>query len=223
MPDYQPSRSSKPNDPRFLEEESFYYALLAEDPKAWEMLYRKVSDSFIPQTLSKSALSTDDAYDLLQEGLSICIVNLRDGKFVFQGKSIVAYASAICHRQWLTRLRKNKSVHLKSYQEPSAEEEEMVIDLIDEHEYDEHHSEPEIADVQSIWGDEEQDADYEALERARKEIGRNCQLLMDYFYVQEKSLAECGQLLGIQEGSAKVKRFRCFQRLKDLYFMYRKK
>ncbi len=222
MSEFEPSHSSKLTDARFLEEEKKYYALLANDPQAWEDLYVNVMKTFIPYVLNRSSLSSEDAYDLLQEGLAICLTNMRDRKFIFQGKPIAAYANAICQRQWLSQLRRTKHLQLKTYQEPSVDEVEWIDDLIHGNEFNEDFLENDIPEFQSIWADDIQEADYEALERARNELGRNCQLLIDYFYVQDKSLAECGKLLGIQEGSAKVKRFRCFQRLKELYFNYRK-
>ncbi|MDQ1089700.1 RNA polymerase sigma factor [Siphonobacter sp. SORGH_AS_1065] len=223
MSEIEPSHSSKPSHARFPEEEKQYYALLENNPKAWEELYLNVMKTFIPYVLNRSSISSDDAYDLLQEGLAICLANIRDKKFVFQGKPIAAYANAICQKQWLSHLRRTKNNRFKIYQEPTANEVDLIDDLIQGNESEDSALEKELAESQSIWSDDDQEADYEALDRARNELGRQCQVMIDCFYVQGKSLAECGEILGIQEGSAKVKRFRCVQRLKELYLGYRKK
>jgi DNA-directed RNA polymerase specialized sigma24 family protein len=71
-----------------------------------------------------------------------------------------------------------------------------------------------------IWEDSE--ADWEAVGRSFAEVGEDCRTMLHCFYVEEKSLGECGARIGLQENSAKVKRFRCAQRMKALYSQYKR-
>ncbi|MFT4032228.1 MAG: sigma-70 family RNA polymerase sigma factor [Siphonobacter sp.] len=201
------------------EEELFYQALRRDDPKAWERLYLDSYKKFIPYARQRSSISEADAEDILQEALAEVSLKVRDGRYVFQGKPINAYAFTVCRNNWLTFLRKHKLTKLDTYKESTKTDDDEYMDI----ETESSETEEELVPELSIWGDEEVEADLEALELAQKELNKDCQTLIHYFYVEEKTLAECGILLGIQEGSAKVKRFRCTQRFRDLYLNYRKK
>lgn len=182
----------------------FYQALLADYKQAWECLYINAFRSFVPYARQRSAISTDDALDILQEGMAEFAIKLRNGKYVFQDRPVAAYVFTICRNRWVTYLRKN---HIQK------------LDTIQDNLADESDSPGSLSDDGSIWGDSE--VDWEAVGRAFAEVGDDCRTMLHCFYVEEKSLGECGSRIGLQENSAKVKRFRCAQRMKALYSQYK--
>ncbi len=203
--------SSKSNEEKRIE------ALQANDDIAWRDLYLEVSRIFIPYALQRSSISEDDAYDIFQEAMIECSLKIRGGHFQFQGKPVTAYAFTICRYRWINFVKRQKPTD--SYQEWSLEDDNPFLDD------DTESTASSMADWvdSSLWGDETVEADLQALQRAKDELSDACRTLIECFYVEEKSLAECGARLGIQEGSAKVKRFRCTQRFRELYLTYRKK
>lgn len=185
-------------------DEVLYQALVSDDRRAWNALYADVYRRFIPYALQRSAISEEDAGDILQEAFAGFAVNLRNGRYQFVGKPVGAYVFRMCQLKWYSFLRDtDKPVPLDSLRKAADDEDEDA--------------DWDLAEAAATPG-----ADLNALEKAIRELQEGCRKLMHFFYVEEKSLAECGALLGIQEGSAKVKRFRCAQQLRDLYFRYRK-
>lgn len=199
---------------------AFYQALLVGYKQAWECLYINAFRSFIPYARQRSTISSDDALDILQEGMAEFALKLTNGKYVFQGKPVAAYVFTVCRNQWVSFLRKNHLQQLTPFLEAADEEEESLF-VTDEQ------GNSQLADdataqasgPDSIWGDAE--VDWQAVGRAFAEVGTDCQTMLNCFYVEEKSLGECGARIGLKEGSAKVKRFRCAQRLKALYSQYK--
>ncbi|MBO0935280.1 sigma-70 family RNA polymerase sigma factor [Fibrella sp. HMF5335] len=208
---------------------AFYQALLADYKQAWECLYINVFRSFMPYARQRSAISTDDALDILQEGMAEFAIKLKNGKYVFQEKPVAAYVFTVCRNRWVSYLRKNHIQKLETMQDDMAEE----TDSPDSYESTSQavsietggdvsgreDSEASVADGGSIWSDSE--VDWEAVGRAFADVGADCQTMLHCFYVEEKSLGECGARIGLQENSAKVKRFRCAQRMKALYSQYK--
>ena len=96
---------------------AFYQALLADYKLAWECLYIRAARSFVPYARQRSAVSTDDALDILQDGMAEFALNLKTGKFVFQGKPVAAYVFTICRNQWVSFLRKNNIRKVDVFQE----------------------------------------------------------------------------------------------------------
>ena len=86
---------------------AFYQALLADYKQAWECLYIRAARSFVPYARQRSAISTDDALDILQEGMADFALKLKNGRYVFQGKPVAAYVFTVCRNQWVSFLRKN--------------------------------------------------------------------------------------------------------------------
>ncbi len=209
---------------------SFYQALMADYKPAWECLYIRAARSFVPYARQRSAISKDDALDILQEGMAEFAINLKTGKFVFQGKPVAAYVFTICRNQWVSFLRKNHIQKADTFQETTDDDETDTYsgrettpnsDRADGQNGTQSDEEPNRPDASadSIW--ESREVDWKAVGRAFAEVGADCQIMLNCFYVEEKSLGECGARIGLQENSAKVKRFRCAQRLKALYSQYK--
>ncbi|WP_421829900.1 RNA polymerase sigma factor [Larkinella sp.] len=209
---------------------AFYQALLADQTQAWECLYIRSYRVFIPYASQRSSISTDDALDILQDGLTEFALKLKNGKYVFQGKAVTAYVFTVCRNRWVNFLKKKRIQKLDTSTEAVAEEDEFVWNepnpflstylenLGDD--LPEHENRESPAERDALWEDSE--ADWEAVGRAFAEVGEDCRTMLHCFYVEEKSLGECGSRIGLQENSAKVKRFRCAQRMKALYTQYKR-
>ncbi len=208
----------------------FYQALLADYQRAWECLYLRAYRTFIPYACQRSAISTDDALDLLQEGLAEFAVKVKNGKYTFQGSAVTAYVFTVCRNRWVTFLKKNRLRKTGSWSETAAEESDLGdasderpspfgFRGTDEDDAEELQNDAGESERGTLW--EDADVDWEAVGRAFAELTDDCRTMLNCFYVEEKSLGECGARIGLQETSAKVKRFRCAQRMKTLYRQYK--
>ncbi|KAA9340399.1 RNA polymerase sigma factor [Larkinella humicola] len=209
---------------------AFYQALLADQTQAWECLYIRSYRVFIPYASQRSSISTDDALDILQDGLAEFALKLKNGKYVFQGKAVTAYVFTVCRNRWVNFLKKNRIRKLDAGTEAVAEENDFIWNepnpflstYLENSEDDlpENENRENPAERDALWEDSE--TDWEAVGRSFAEVGEDCRAMLHCFYVEEKSLAECGARIGLQENSAKVKRFRCAQRMKALYTQYKR-
>lgn len=207
----------------------FYQALLADHKHAWECLYIHIFRSFVPYARQRSAISIDDALDILQEGMAEFAIKLKNGAYAFQDKPVAAYVFTVCRNRWVSYLRKNRIQKLDAIQDDPADETDSPGDYgsadqsvrveLGDPMRQRADTEAGLSDGRSIWSDSE--VDWEAVSRAFAEVGDDCRTMLHCFYVEEKSLGECGARIGLQENSAKVKRFRCAQRMKALYSQYK--
>lgn len=211
------------------ENQVFYQALFSDNQSAWECLYIKAYRSFIPYARQRSLISEDDALDILQDGLAEFAVKLKNGKYLFQGRPVTAYVFTVCRNRWVSYLKKNP-VWKGDTNLDIADEDDDVLSINGRSEAvtifssndgtNEDEDETEIVGRDAIWDDNE--VDWEAVNRSFTEVGDDCRTMLHCFYVEEKSLGECGARIGLQENSAKVKRFRCAQRMKALYTQYKR-
>jgi RNA polymerase sigma factor (sigma-70 family) len=211
---------------------AFYQALLADQTQAWECLYIRSYRVFIPYASQRSSISTDDALDILQDGLADFALKLKNGKYVFQGKAVTAYVFTVCRNRWVNFLKKNQirkfdvtTENIADDDDPfSTEANPFLNSFLESSPDSSFDSDTENRESSSerdvIWEDNE--ADWEAVARSFAEVGEDCRTMLHCFYVEEKSLGECGARIGLQENSAKVKRFRCAQRMKALYTQYKR-
>ncbi|GAA4403085.1 hypothetical protein GCM10023187_18820 [Nibrella viscosa] len=211
------------------ETEGFYQALFRDSQPAWECLYIKAYRSFIPYARQRSLISEDDALDILQEGLAEFAVKLKNGKYLFQGKPVTAYVFTVCRNRWVSFMKKNPirkgnvDLEMEANEDDlfaSSEQPQMVTMFRRDDDPEDDDSENSLEARDSIWEDSE--VDWEAVNRSFAEVGEDCRTMLHCFYVEERSLGECGARIGLQENSAKVKRFRCAQRMKALYTQYRR-
>ena len=204
---------------------AFHQALLDDGKQAWECLYISVFRSFVPYAQQRSAISLEDALDILQEGMAEFAVKLKNRKYVFQGRPVAAYVFTICRNQWVSFLRRQHIQRVEVSQDRTADDDDSGNEysskrqtFIDDGHLDGGQEVPS-ADDGPIW--ETSEVDWRAVGKAFADVGTDCQTMLHCFYVEEKSLGECGARIGLQENSAKVKRFRCAQRLKALYIQYK--
>lgn len=199
-----------------------YQALRDDTQRAWECLYLRAYRTFVPYACQRSPISTDDALDLLQEGLAEFAVKLKNGKYAFQGSPVTAYVFTVCRNRWVSFLKRNRIQRVEATAETADEEEapdESAPVFLARTDAEADEDDDTATSRDPIWG--EADVDWEAVSRAFDQVGDDCRTMLHCFYVEEKSLGECGARIGLQENSAKVKRFRCAQRMKTLYGQFK--
>ncbi len=141
--------------------------------------------------------SLENAKDVFQDAFFSCWKKLSDGKFSPQTiTEIQAYLFTAAKNKWIDIKRregKNREVSLDTYIVSMAEDDNLFK--------------------------EEKDKKEEQLTitlGAFEKLGRACKELLTQFYFEKTSLKLIAEQLNIEEASAKNKKYRCIQKLKEL-------
>lgn len=207
----------------------FYQDLQKERSEAFTCLYIQTYQLCLPFALNKGS-NQEEAEDLLQECLAIFIDKLRDGTYIFQeGAKITTYFYRIYVNQWK-----------KSFEQKSKRSEvRLLLNHDEEQDEDDSHSKDwnpssfiavfsnedkneEILKLnnKSIFDDYDEDERswiFKKLNRSFKLLAEDCQKVLHWFYVEDWSLRQIAQELGMTEASASVKRFKCAKYLKEKF------
>lgn len=145
----------------------------------------------------KNGGTLDNAKDVFQEAYFACWKKLSGGKFRPKNKKeIEAYLFTIAKNKWVdqTRVvarRKTISINEKMYQ-LEADDITRTSDL------------------------EKKEAQLSITLTAFENLGQGCKDLLTQFYFHKKPLRAIAESLGLEEASAKNKKYRCIQKLKEL-------
>lgn len=138
-------------------------------------------------------LKDEDVKDIFQEGVIALWSNIKDGVFTLSEQvKLSTYLGQICKYKCLDRMKK------KSFQMEHSWE-----DTLD-------YGEDDVKDF-------EEDEEVTLLRKSISNLGERCRNLLTYFYFEEKKLQEIALLTGIGESSIKNEKYRCMQKLKELY------
>lgn len=162
-------------------------ALRIGQASAYQNLYRQCFP-MVWKYVRNNHGSKEDAIDLLQDAMVILYRNLQKENFMLTCK-VSSYIYAVCRQNWLYFLRKKKlaSIDINS-----------LVDTIPE----------ETKAIESLT-DEQLNALLDKLDQVSKQ-------LLVLFYYQNKSLEEIAAQLNLTSANtAKVKKFRCLNRLKQ--------
>ena len=180
--------------PLYATETDFYRALSHRDERAYGYLYADVFPSFQHWVLTNSG-SAMDAEDAFQKGLLNFLLNVETGKYQLQaGTRITTVAFEYCKRVWLTELKSARLRHR------SAMPEHM-----------------ELADTADVVQDMERMDTISTVQQALRQLKDECRKLLEWFYVDEVSLREIAERLGMKEESVKSKRYQCAEKWKVFY------
>ena len=136
-----------------------------------------------------------DAEDAFQKGLLSFLLNIETGKYQFQeGTRVTTVVFEYCKRVWLTEL---KSARLRtSVTMPDG------FDAID---------------TTDVANDLDRLDVVNAVRQSLQRLKGDCRQLIEWFYVEELSLRDIAQRLGMKETSVKSKRYDCAEKLKAFY------
>ncbi|WP_338874417.1 sigma-70 family RNA polymerase sigma factor [Spirosoma sp. SC4-14] len=186
--------------PTFSTDLDLYNALRRRDEKAYHFLYAESFPSFRHWVLTHNGAAMD-AEDAFQKGLLSFLLNLETGRYELQSNTrITTVVFEYCKRVWFTEL---KSARLRMRG--------TIPDAVDM---------PDTADVAN---------DLERLELVdvvRQSLGQlkdECRKVVEWFYIEELSLREIAEKLGMKESSVKSKRYQCTEKLKEYYLQTTKR
>ena len=154
--------------------------------------YKKIEDYIL-----KNRGSMPQAKDIYQEAFITVWKNIKEGKFSPHNETALqGYLYQIAKNKWTDELRSSrfkKTNSLESFHQFSENGEENTTSLFEE-------KEQKIA----------------LAEKAFQKIGDECKQLLSQFYFEKKSLRDIAALFNIGEASARNKKYRCIQQLKEL-------
>lgn len=175
-------------------DQDLYRALSQRDERAYSYLYTESFPSFRYWMLNNSA-SEMDAEDAFQKGMLSFLLNVETGRYQFQpGTRVTTVVFEYCKRVWLTEL---KSARLRMRG--------AMPDVVD------------TADTADVVEDLER-LDIVSLVRASLgQLKGDCRQLIEWFYVDDLSLRDIAERMGMKESSARSKRYSCAEKLKAIY------
>lgn len=180
--------------PLYKTEKELYDALTRRQDQAYHYLYTDVFPSFQHWVLTNSG-SAMDAEDSFQKGLMNFLLNIETGKYQLQaGTRITTVAFEYCKRVWQTEL---KSARFRR----SA----TLTDSVD------------AIDTSDVIKDLERMDVVNAVQQSLRQLKEDCRKLLEWFYVDELSLRDIAERLGLKEESVKSKRYQCAEKMKAFY------
>lgn len=177
-----------------MDEKQLLQGLATNDRKSVEAIYK---DSFnvIQSMILNNQGTADDARDIFQEALIVLYEKVRQGSFELQCQ-IRTYLYAVSKRLWLKRLQQQRRMYA-DWNDP-AEPVSVDTDL-------ERH--------------QQEDADFERMERAIQQLGEPCKGLLEAYYLQNQNMATIAAQFGYTNAdNAKNQKYKCLMRLKKIFF-----
>lgn len=136
-----------------------------------------------------------DAEDAFQKGMLSFLLNVETGKYQLQENArITTVVFDYCKRVWLTEL---KSARFRT----RATMPETI----------------NAVDTSDVAKDLERLEVIDAVQESLKLLKEECRKLIEWFYVEELSLREIAERLGMKESSVKSKRYDCAEKWKLFY------
>ncbi|MBD2699302.1 sigma-70 family RNA polymerase sigma factor [Spirosoma sp. BT702] len=180
--------------PIYSTEQELYDALSRRNERAYQILYAEVWPSF--RNWVNTNNGTDmDAEDAFQKGMLNFLLNVETGKYQLQaGTRITTVVFEYCKRVWLTELG---SARMRTRS--------TMPDTIDN------------PDLTNVVNDLERMDVVNAVRHSLHQLKEECRKLIEWFYVDELSLREIAERLGMKETSVKSKRYDCAEKLKAFY------
>jgi RNA polymerase sigma factor (sigma-70 family) len=189
LPELMPSRPLQ-----YSTDQALYDALLHRDDRAYEWLYANLYPSFRFWMTNNNGTEAD-AEDAFQKGLVSFLANLESGRYQHQaGTKVTTVIFDYCKKVWLTELSSARRRHAAAMPEEVniASSEDALDDLI-------------------------RTDTVEAVRTALSELKEGCRQLMQWFYVDERSLRDIAVEMNMKETSVKSKRYECTEQLKRIY------
>lgn len=172
-------------------------AFLTNNESAMQNFYL----SEFPKTqyfILKNGGSKENAKDIFQDAFFACWKQLDSGKFKPENSAqIEAYLFQTVKNKWIdwTRSkakRKTVSIDTHSHQMVGSEEQSQMVDQ------------------------ENKEWKLSITLKAFEQLGQSCRDILTQFYFQKLSLRQIADKLNMEEASAKNKKYRCIQKLKEL-------
>jgi RNA polymerase sigma factor (sigma-70 family) len=177
-----------------MDEKQLLHGLATNDRKSIEAIYQGSYNS-IQSLIVNNQGSVDDARDIFQEALIVLYEKVRQGDFELNCQ-IRTYLYSVSRRLWLKRLQKQKRL----YAEWEDADELVSVDTdLDRH--------------------EQEDADYERMDRSIQQLGEPCKSLLEAYYLRKQNMASIAAEFGYTNAdNAKNQKYKCLMRLRKIFF-----
>ncbi len=170
-----------------------YKALKKRQEWAYDHLYEELRPPF-SYWVTRNSGSEMDAEDAFQKGLMNFLLNLETGRYQFQEDAkITTVIFEYCKKVWINELNSSRIKTRTTM--PDAYDPAQDTDLQEDLERGE-----AIAQVR----------------QALHQLKKDCRQLIEWFYMEDLSLREIADKLGMKESSTKQKRYDCTEHLKEL-------
>ncbi|GAB3991335.1 hypothetical protein GCM10028807_21180 [Spirosoma daeguense] len=180
--------------PIYSTDRDFYEALRRRDERAYQHLYAELYPSF-QHWMQQNSGTEMDAEDAFQKGLLNFFLNVETGKYQFQESTrITTVVFEYCKRVWFTELG---SARMRTRN--------AMPDTFD------------AVDTADVAKDLERMEVVNVVRQSLNQLKGECQKLIEWFYVDELSLREIAERLGMKESSVKSKRYDCAEKMKAFY------
>lgn len=165
-----------------------------------EVLLKDFYTAEYPKTkyyILKNGGTIDSANDVFQEAFFACWKKLSTGKVTPKSKSeIEAYLFTTAKNKWIDQIRfrdKKKTISIDEKAHQLAADETPPITEV-------HEKEEQLTITLTAF----------------ENLGQACKDLLTWFYFHKMSLKDIAESLDMEEASAKNKKYRCIQKLKEL-------
>ncbi len=146
----------------------------------------------------KNSGTIDHAKDIYQEAFIRVWKNVKDNKFEPQNETALqGYLYQIAKNKWMDVLR---SKNFKKTKTINHEKQIIYSDKTDNNELEENEFEKNLNKIMDVF----------------KILGQPCKQLLTTFYFDKKSLRDIALELKIEETTARNKKYRCMQKLREL-------
>jgi len=171
-------------------------AIKANNEDALKELYR-VNYRKVEVFVLKNSGSVPQAKDVFQDAFLAMYQNIKADKFIPENETALqGYLYQISKNKWRDVLRSSRFKKTAEF-----------IDNV--------HETEDISDLKIIEETEQQERLAATME-AFKKLGDECRELLTQFYFNKKSLREISENAKYAEASARNKKYRCIQKLKEL-------
>lgn len=168
--------------------------LAKNDRQAAETLYRQ-HYSMVQSLVIHNNGTADDARDIFQEAMIVLYEKSRSGSFELNCQ-LKTYVYSVSRRLWLKKLSQRQK-YLPDMN--GVEETVQVEDDIELH--------------------EQQNGEFQVMEKALLSLGEPCKSLLEAFYLQKRNMTEIAGSFGYTNAdNAKNQKYKCLMRLKKLFF-----
>lgn len=173
-----------------------YEALIQRKEWAYDHLYHELSGTFT-HWVGRNNGSNMDAEDAFQKGLLNFLLNVETGKYQFQENTkITTVVFDYCKKVWLNELASSRLAMRATM--PASYNPANDTDLQKDIERGEL-----ITQVRA----------------ALHQLKGDCRQLITWFYIDNFSLREIAEKLGMKESSTKQKRYDCTEKLKQIFLI----
>ena len=177
-----------------LNEQTLLKGLANNDTKSIEIIYKN-NFNMVQALVTNNNGSYDDAMDIFQEAMIALYEKAQSESFVLTCK-INTYVYSVCRRLWLKRLQSQGKF---SNQMDYVEETVPIEDDLEIH--------------------EKRNAEFAIMERALSSLGEPCKSLIEGYYLKKMDMQAIAKEFGYTNAdNAKNQKYKCFMRLKKLFF-----